>query len=206
MSGKKTKRPVVRKSLNYWHIAVIIVLSAVVFANSLPGIFVWDDEIQVVKNWRIRSFNYLPSAFTSAFWSFLGTEAESQSNFFRPVQTITYMAAYSLGGLSSVPYHALSLAYHVTASTFVYLICLELMFQPAIALLIAALFVTHPVHTESVAWIAGIPDVACGAFYFGSVWFFLRYLRQHRALRLFWSCVLFLGALFAKEMAVTVPV
>src|SRR5205085_5361404 len=181
------------------------ILSAIVFANSLPGSFVWDDEIQVVKNWRIRSFNYLPSAFTSAFWSFLGTEAESQSNFYRPVQTITYMVAYSLGGLSSAPYHALSLAYHVAASAFVYLICLELMFQPAIALAIAALFVTHPVHTEAVAWIAGIPDVACGAFYFGSVWLFLRYLKSRRASWLLGSCLMFFAALLAKEMAVTLP-
>src|SRR6266850_1355618 len=206
MSGKKTKPPVTQKSINYRHIAAIIGLSAVVFANSLPGSFVWDDEIQVVKNWRIRSFTYLPAAFTSAFWSFLGTEAESQSNFYRPVQTITYMAAYSLGGLSPAPYHALSLAYHVAASSLVYLICIELMFQPVIALAIAALFATHPVHTESVAWIAGIPDVACGAFYFGSVWLFLRYLKQHRAVWLFGSCVMFFAALLAKEMAVTLPV
>src|SRR5437588_4282586 len=205
MSGKKTKRPVVRKSLNYRHIAVIVILSAIVFANSLPGSFVWDDEIQVVKNWRIRSFNYLPSAFTSAFWSFLGTEAESQSNFYRPVQTITYMVAYSLGGLSSAPYHALSLAYHVAASAFVYLICLELMFQPAIALAIAALFVTHPVHTEAVAWIAGIPDVACGAFYFASVFLFLRYWRTGRKAPLWASCALFFAALLSKEMAATLP-
>src|SRR5438477_8727882 len=105
------------------------------------------------------------------------------------------MAAYSLGGLSSTPYHALSLAYHAAASTFVYLICLELMFQPAIALAIAALFTTHPVHTESVAWIAGIPDVACGAFYFGSVLLFLRYLKQKRAVWLFGSCLMFFWAL-----------
>ena len=179
-------------------IGLIVALSTLVFANSLPGAFVWDDEIQVVKNWRIRSLDNLPSAFTSAFWSFLVNEAENQTNFYRPIQTTTYMLAYSIGGLSPIPYHVFSLLYHTAASIFVYLIGLELGLGAAVALAIGALFAVHPIHTEAVAWIAGIPDVACGAFYFGSVWAFLRNRR--------WlSCALFFGALLSKEMAVTLP-
>src|SRR5262245_57624904 len=116
------------------HLLLITALCCIVFANSLQGGFVWDDEIQIVKNWRIRSFDNLPSSFTSAFWSFLGTPAERQSNFYRPLQTITYMAAYSLGGLKPLAYHAFNLFYHVAASLFVYLIALELMFSAAAAL------------------------------------------------------------------------
>ena len=188
-----------------WHLVVVVGLCCVVFVNSLSGSFVWDDEVQVVKNWRIRSFENFPSAFTSAFWSFLGTEAESQTNFYRPVQTITYMVAYSIGGLSPAAYHVLSLAYHATASVFVYLICIELVFAPAVALAVASIFAVHPVHTEAVAWIAGIPDVACGAFYFISVWAFLRYLRMRRGAWLWLASGMFLAALLAKEMAVTLP-
>ena len=180
------------------HIVLISVLSALVFANTLPGNFVWDDEIQIVKNWRIRTLENIGSAFTTAFWSFLGTAAENQTNFYRPVQTVTYTLAYSIGGLSPVPYHAFSLLYHTTAGIFVYLIGIELMLNPAVALAIAALFAVHPIHTEAVAWIAGIPDVACGAFYFGAVWLFLK-RRQWMA------CGMFFLALLSKEMAVTLP-
>src|SRR5437867_11064391 len=170
---KRKTAPAAHRPMNYRHMAIILGLSLVAFANSLPGSFVWDDEIQVVKNWRIRRFEHLPSAFTSAFWSFLGTEAESQTNFFRPVQTITYMLAYAVGGLSPAAYHAFNIVYHAAAGVFVYLVCLELVFPPTIALGVAALFAVHPVYTEAVAWIAGVQDVACGCFYFGSVWFFI---------------------------------
>jgi tetratricopeptide (TPR) repeat protein len=180
------------------HIAAIIVLSVLVYANSLPGNFVWDDEIQVVKNWRIRTLDNLPTAFTTAFWSFLGTEAENQTNFYRPIQTVTYMLAYSIGGLSPTSYHVFSLLYHTAASVFVYLIAIELMLAPAVAFAIAGLFAVHPIHAEAVSWIAGIPDVACGAFYFGAVWCFLRGRRWT-------SWTLFLLALLSKEMAVTLP-
>src|SRR5881397_2998816 len=118
MAKPKKTQPVHTGSMNHRHIAVIIILSAAVFANALPGNFVWDDEIQVVKNWRIRSPENLPTAFTTAFWSFLGGEAENQTNFYRPVQTVTYMLAYSIGGLSPKPYHAFSLLYHSAASVF----------------------------------------------------------------------------------------
>src|SRR5262249_50738888 len=90
------------------------------------------------------------------------------------------------------------LLYHTTASVFVYLIAIELMLTPAAAFAIAGIFAVHPIHTEAVAWIAGIPDVACGAFYFGSVWFFFRK-------RQLLSCLFFLAALLSKEMAVTLP-
>jgi len=53
MSKKRRPQPAHRLKKNR-HIATVIVLSIVVFANSLPGNFVWDDEVQVVKNWRIR--------------------------------------------------------------------------------------------------------------------------------------------------------
>src|SRR6516162_6762927 len=132
------------------HIALIIAFATLVFANSLPGAFVWDDEIQIVKNWRIRSLDDLPSAFTTSFWSFLGSEAENQTNFYRPIQTVTYTLAYSIGGLSPVPYHVFSLAYHAAASVFVYLIAIELMLSPTVAFAIAGLFAVHPIHTEAV--------------------------------------------------------
>src|SRR5437867_6243318 len=113
---KRKTAPAAHRPMNYRHMAIIIGLALVAFVNSLPGSFVWDDEIQVVKNWRIRSFGNLPSAFTSAFWSFLGTETDSQTNFYRPVQTITYMLAYAVVGLSPAAYHTFNIIYHAAAS------------------------------------------------------------------------------------------
>jgi tetratricopeptide (TPR) repeat protein len=191
---------------NFRHLAVVACFSCIVFANSLSGGFVWDDEVQVVKNWRIRSLDNLPSAFTSAFWSFMGTQAESQSNFYRPVQTLTYMFAFSIGGLSPASYHALSMGYHTAASMFVYLASVELMLAPPFAFAIAVLFAVHPVHTEAVSWIAGVPDVACGAFYFCSLWLFLRHLRTRNIISLLLACGAFFAALLSKEMAITLPV
>lgn len=189
-----------------WHVAAIIGLCVVAYWNSLTGSFVWDDQIQILKNWRIRDLSNIASAFTSAFWSFLGPGIQNQTNYYRPVQTIIYMVSYAIGGLSPIPYHVLSLAFHAAAATGVYLLGRELIESENAALAAGALFAVHPVHTEAVAWIAGVADVACGAFFFFGVVAFVRYRKYSQTKWLWVSCGFYLAALLSKEMAVTLPV
>ena len=114
-----------------WQILLIAIVCVVVYGNSLQGDFVWDDEIQVLRNSQIRSLSNAGSAFTSAFWDFASSGNGTHTNFYRPIQTLSYMLAYGVGKLSAVPYHGISLAFHIAATVFVYLVCLELMFSPA---------------------------------------------------------------------------
>src|SRR5262249_4674141 len=118
---------------------------------------------------------------------------------------VAYMAAYRAGGLSPLPYHLLNVAFHASASVFFLLFCLELGLAGFPALIAALLFATHPVHTESVAWLGGIPDVMCGALYAAALWAGIRYLKTQQRVWLVASTVSFLFALFAKEMAITFP-
>jgi protein O-mannosyl-transferase len=192
-------------SLGAWHFVLIAIICIAAFSNSLGGEFVWDDEIQVLKNWRIREWSNLPSAFTSAFWSFLGPGIENQTNYYRPVQTVTYTVAYAAGGLSPVPYHVLSLIFHILASFFVYLLGRQMWRSTPFALAAAAIFAAHPVHTEAVAWIAGVPDVSCGAFYFAAFWAFIKYRENQQPLWQWSAISLFFIALLSKEMAITLP-
>lgn len=199
------KRTLRSRRLNAWHLVIVVVVCLVTYGNSLSGSFVWDDEIQIVKNGVIRSFRNVGTAFTSAFWDFAAAGNSTQTNFYRPVQTLSYMLAYSVGELSPRPYHVITLAFHAIASVSVYLVCLELSLSAGGALLAAILFAVHPVHSEAVAWIAGVPDVACGAFYFAALWAGLKYFKTAQRKWLWFSLATFFAALLAKEMAVTLP-
>ncbi|MEI9814146.1 MAG: hypothetical protein WDO18_16535 [Acidobacteriota bacterium] len=158
-----------------------------------------------MKNPDIRELSGVMKAFTTPAWSFANGGAANQSNFYRPVQTIVYTLSYAMGELSPAPYHVFNLLFHVAASIFVYLICVELAVAPLAALLAAAVFAVHPIHTEAVTWIAAIPDVSCGAFAFASVWAFLK--SKNGEVRAWWiaSAALFFCALMAKEMAIPLP-
>jgi tetratricopeptide (TPR) repeat protein len=193
------------KRFALWHFALVVLICILAYGNSLSGDLLWDDEVQIVKNPTIRDLSNIPSAFTKPFWAFFNTGEPNRTNFYRPLQTVAYTISYSLGGLSPMPYHLTSLTLHTLTSIAVYAICAELGFTPWLALLGAALFATHPIHTEAVSWIAGTPDVACGFFYFTALWAFLKSdSGRHRT---WWisSALLFFPALLAKEMAITLP-
>jgi protein O-mannosyl-transferase len=187
------------------HLLLIVVLAFLTYSNALRGGFVWDDELQIVKNWQIRGLSYIPSAFSSAFWTFADPEAGAHTNFYRPVQTLSYIAAFQIGGLAPWPFHLINILLHALASALVYLICVELQISPAAAAIGAAIFATHPVHTETVAWAAGTPDVSCAVFYFLSLLLWLRFMRTTQQKWRWMSAASFLVALFSKEMAVTLP-
>ena len=198
MKKKSGKRPV-----SLWHWWGLMGVCLLVFANSLTGGFVWDDEVQVVKNSRIRSVD-VGSAFGSGVWDFAVSE-ETRTNYYRPVQTLTYAVAYLLSGSDPWAYHLLSLLYHVVAVTVLFGILIELSFSSRSAFVATVLFAVHPVHTEAVAWIAGLPDVSAGAFYFLAIGLYLRSLGSAGPVFLWGSALAFLAALFSKEMAVTLP-
>jgi tetratricopeptide (TPR) repeat protein len=188
-----------------WPWPAIAALGLLAYWNALGGQFLWDDEIQIVKNAQLRSLDQLPQAFTTPFWSFANPNAPNQSNFYRPLQTAGYMLAYAWGQLNPRPYHWLNILLHMAASVCVLGIALELEWPPLAAFLAAALFAAHPIHTEAISWIAGLPDVACGAFYFAALWLWLRAERTGR-LSAWWAAAGLYGlALLAKETAVTLP-
>lgn len=66
------------------------------------------------------------------------------------------------------------------------------------------LFAVHPIHTESVAWMAGRSDVVCAVFFLGSV---LLYLVHRATLNRAWllaAAAAALGAMLSKETGVGV--
>ncbi len=191
--------------LRNWHVAVIVALAFITYANAFTAGFVWDDELQIVKNWEIRDIRHVGAAFSSAFWAFADPDLGGKTNFYRPVQTLTYMLAYQIGGLSPWPYHLLNLLLHILATIFLYLTCVEYGISPLASLLAASIFVTHPIHSEAVTWNAGVPDVSCAAFYFASLFFFLKFLNSGIRRYQWFAALSFLAAAFSKEMAVTLP-
>src|SRR5262249_1428299 len=66
-------------------------------------------------------------------------------------------------------------------------------------------FALHPVHTESVSWIAGTGDVACAVFYFGGLCAFVAHIKGRKTKYLWLAALCFFGALLSKEAGVTFP-
>jgi protein O-mannosyl-transferase len=189
---------------------LLIILCFAAYANSLSGSFVWDDQLQIVRNDTIRSFANVPHVFSSTLWEFMYPEGNSAaanlSRYYRPLQVLIFMSAYKISGLSPLPFHLFSVGLHSAVCVLVYILCLQLGFRHLSALLAAALFAVHPIHTEAVSWIAGVGDLACGLFYFSGLCAYVQYFRTHKKVCLWGSALCCLLALLSKEAAITFPI
>jgi tetratricopeptide (TPR) repeat protein len=123
------------------------------------------------------------------------------------------MLSYSLFGLKPWGFHLVNILFHAGSTVLVFLIISRLLgdAKPSTsslylspALLAALLFATHPVHTEAVTWIAGLPEVS---FTFFSLLSFYLYLRSGEGSKRNYllSVASFSLAVFFKETALTLP-
>jgi tetratricopeptide (TPR) repeat protein len=184
----------------------LVACATLPYLNILFNGFVYDDDNQVVQNPYVRSFRYLTEIFTTNVWSFFG--AHAVTNYYRPMMTLGYLVCYRLFGMRAYGFHLVSLLLHVLVVCLVFVVTERLTGDRVWAFVAGALFALHPIHTESVAWIAAVTDLELTFFYLLTFGFFLEVARPGggRSERtLAGMGVAFVLALLSKEQAMTLP-
>jgi len=213
--------------VNYSVAAIIAFLAFLVFLPSLQNDFVdWDDYEYVYDNFHIRSLD--GSFFRWAFGHFYNSN-------WHPITWISHAIDFSLWGLNPIGHHLTNNALHALNTFLVIVLVMRLIeernyvlsqngpsfFLNRQATLIAAgvtglLFGLHPVHVESVAWVAERKDLLCALFFLLSIIMYTKYLRlidsrvdREKPLLLVRTYLSSLGffilALLSKPMAVSLP-
>lgn len=184
----------------WWLLASIGIVAFFAFAQSLPYQFVYDDEWQVLRNPWIRDWSHLGQFFSTDVWRFSGIAGIS--NYYRPLHMVAHAVGYSLTGVKPYGYHLLSILLHCACAMLVALFGVRLTGNKWAGAAGGLIFALHPAHAESVAWIAAVTDPLCAVFCFGALHM---HLKDSRKAGIF-AALLFLGALFSKEMAFTLPI
>jgi len=134
-------------------------------------------------------------------WAIASGEA---ANWF-PVTRLSHMVDYELFGLRSGLHHLTSVFWHVLASVLLFAFLVRATGARWPSAWVAFLFALHPLHVESVAWVAERKDVLCAFFWFLALWAYARYVERPGRGRylavLFWFCL----GLMSKPMIVTLP-
>ncbi|HEY3120909.1 MAG TPA: tetratricopeptide repeat protein [Vicinamibacteria bacterium] len=134
-------------------------------------------------------------------WAFTTRHAGN----WHPLTWLSHMLDVQLFGLDAGAHHLTSLALHV-ANTLLLFGLLHAMTGALVrSAFVAALFGVHPLHVESVAWVAERKDVLSALFFFSTLWAYLAYVRKPRPGRYALVLVLFALGLMAKPMLVTLP-
>lgn len=184
-------------------LAALALLAVVPMLSVLQGGFLdWDDPYYVTHNFRIHQLSWGNIVDLFRLNPQNGPIPNGQ---YTPLAELTLMIEHRMVGLTSWVFHATNLLIHAANVLLVYLLLRKLRADRPWAWLTAALFAVHPLHVESVAWIAERKDVLCALFYLGALILYLHF-RETQKLRYYagaFAAGLF--ALLSKPMAVTLP-
>ena len=171
-----------------------------VYAPSLGGAFIWDDEWLYFDNPRL-----FKETVTSVFShdSHLLDPEKAQYVVYRPFQFLAHSWLARLTDRQPFGLHLASVAVHAAAGLLLFLLVLEFA-ELRVAWFTAALFLVHPLHVEAVAWMAAFSEVLAGALMLLSLYALLRARTGPRWL----LAVSYLAAAIAfltKETALALP-
>lgn len=185
-------------------LVVLFVVSFALFVPSLKNGFVWDDVEAIQENYNaFRTLNITSLVVPR-------DKKHKRVGYYRPVVFSSMFLDRTVWGLSPFGFHLSNLIFHSVSTVLFYLLSLLLLNEfrierkEGIAFLSSLLFAFHPMHVESVAWVAGRTDVLCGLFFFLAFIFYL--LSYRKFWFLFLSAVCFFLSLLSKEVAVAFPI
>lgn len=160
------------------------------------GFIDYDDNDYVTVNMVVQQGLTLKGF----LWSF-GFHA---ANWF-PLTWLSHMVDIELFGLNPMGHHADSLLLHVANAVLLCLLLRQLTGYLGRSLVVALLFALHPLHVESVAWVAERKDVLSTLLWFLTMVAYIWYVRKPSLKRYLPVVVLFALGLMAKQMLVTLP-
>src|SRR5437016_9977020 len=169
-----------------------------VFGRTLWDDFVnYDDPRYVYQNTTIASGLNI----SGIAWAFTHIHSEN----WHPLTTITHMLDCQLYGLKASGHHFTNVLFHSIAVFLLFVVLQQMTGALWRSAFVAAVFAIHPLHVESVAWVAERKDVLSGVFFMLTLLAYVHYARAPSIWRyLTVAFVLALG-LMSKPMLVTLP-
>jgi len=198
--GSDTKRRAVRSDTHRWDRAagvravVILVCVVAIYFPALGGGYLWDDDVYVTANVALRS-----AAGLLDIWRIPPATRQ-----YYPVTFSSFWLEYRVWADSPLGYHIVNVVLHGINALLVWRL-LAVLGVPY-AFLAAWIFAVHPLHVESVAWIAERKNVLSALFALLATLAWVRFLADGRRYRLFLTGMWFSLALLSKTQVCVLPI
>ena len=132
----------------------------------------YDDQEYVYENAFVQSGLNWPAL----QWAFTTSHASN----WHPLTWISYMLDWQIYGSRAGGHHATNQLFHGLNSLLLFGLCRRLTGAVWRSALVAALFALHPLHVESVAWVAERKDVLSTFFGLLSIWAYAGYVEKSK--------------------------
>ncbi|MCG6917595.1 MAG: tetratricopeptide repeat protein [Deltaproteobacteria bacterium] len=156
-----------------------------------------DDDEYVTENSHVNT----GLSWDNITWAFTSTHAAN----WHPVTWLSHMLDCELFGLNPKGHHLTSILFHLLNTLLLFLILQRMTGTLWRSGFVAGLFALHPLHVESVAWVAERKDVLSTFFMFLTLWSYIWYVERPGLYRYLLIILFFTLGLMAKPMLVTLP-
>lgn len=179
-------------------LAMLAMLAAVPYVQTLRHDFVsYDDNEFITENPRVQQ----GLTIENVKWAFASTTASN----WHPITMLSHMLDVELWRLRPGGHHLTNVILHAANTLILFLALRRLTGAMWRSALVAALFAIHPLHVESVAWVAERKDVLSTFFGFLALWCYDSYVQQRTIGRYAIVAMFFVLSLMSKPMLVTLP-
>lgn len=180
--------------ITFFLIFTIFVLYLQLYSHQFINL---DDPVYVLGNPHVTS----GLTWQNIIWAFTTFRAE----FWHPITWLSYMADTQLFGVRPGAYLFTNLLLHVSITVLLFYVLQLMTDEIWTSGVIAAFFAVHPLHVETVAWIAERKALLCAFFWMLTLLSYAYYARRPSILRYFLVCICFIAGLMSKPMIITLP-
>jgi hypothetical protein len=181
---------------SYWIIISLALSVIYIYFRTLNTFLLYDDLYHLKI---ITDIGENPSLF------FRYLERPVAGVWYRPLLIVTYLHDYLLWGTNFVGWRITSLGLHVANAWMVFYLTMQITREEWVAFLAGFIFAIHPIHPESVAYLAGRHDPLAAFFYLVAFLSFILYCQSRSRAYGALSILCFVFALMSKEAAITLP-
>jgi len=177
---------------------MLVVVTIVAFEQTRLNEFVsYDDPLYITENPHVQA-PITPKTFAWAFTS-------SYPSNWHPLTWLSHILDYRLFGLNPTGHHLMNVFFHIANTLLLFWLLQKTTSAVGPSAFVAALFALHPLHVESVAWVAERKDLLCGLFWMLTMVAYVYYIGRRCGARYLLVILAFGCGLMAKPMLVTLP-
>ena len=191
-----------KKSSSKWVWFALVIILVTTFGIYLKAIkfgflLTWDDYSYITGNSHIKDLYWtnIKLFFTNYY-----------VNNYQPLTMLFYAIEYKIVAGHASLFHFNNILLHLLNTYLVFVLVKRISPKnAAVALITAAFFAVHPMHVESVAWIAERKDVLYSLFFLLSLIMYTHYLELQKIKHLFFTLIFFVLSCLSKSAAVILP-
>jgi hypothetical protein len=194
-------KPLNKKKRSIQAPLLVFISAFLLFANTIPHKYAWDDKIVIEKNPRVqKGITGIPDLFIKHT-----SQYQYDQYGFRPIALSSFAIDYSISKGDPSFSHFMNVFYNAILSVLIFLFLSSLFsgYHYIFSLLITLLYISHPLHVEVVANIKSRDEILGLLFSIISLIYFLKFLKETKPFYLLWVSISYLLAYLSKENSIT---